>query len=68
MRETSKYGNQTYRPGDYYHECPVCGFLYLRSEMRERWDGQIVCEPDWEPRNEDEENRVHLKERPFKLR
>ena len=35
----------------YNYTCPVCGIVYKRAEMRVRWDGQLVCEFDWEPRH-----------------
>ena len=49
MRET--HNENVYKPGDWWHECPVCGFDYRISEMKERWDGVLVCKKDWEPRN-----------------
>lgn len=44
--------NPGYKSGDHWVECPVCGFDYLASEMRKRWDGLYVCKKDWEPRHE----------------
>jgi hypothetical protein len=49
MRITHQ-GN-SYRPGDYWRECPECGFDYLRSEMVIRWDGLLVCMADNDERN-----------------
>ena len=49
MRETHR-GN-SYKPGDYWRECPVCGMDYLRSEMVHRWDGLLVCRDDNDIRN-----------------
>lgn len=40
-----------YRPGDFYRICDVCGFKVRASETKKRWDGMIVCIPDWEPRH-----------------
>jgi hypothetical protein len=40
-----------YRAGDHYKICDVCGFKVRASETRKRWDGLIVCLPDWEPRH-----------------
>ncbi len=40
-----------YRPGDFKRVCDVCGFVCYASETYKRWDGMIVCEPDWEPRH-----------------
>lgn len=28
--------------------CDVCGQKKKFTELRKRWDGLIVCEPDWE--------------------
>lgn len=37
--------------GSYKYTCPVCGIVYLRSQMLQRWDGLLVCSYDWEPRH-----------------
>ena len=42
---------RTYRPGEHLSVCDVCGFTYYRSELQRRWDGQLVCEKDWEMRH-----------------
>jgi len=52
MRETHR--GDDYKPGDYWRECPVCGFDYLRSEMVTRWDGLLVCQADNDERNPQE--------------
>lgn len=31
--------------------CDVCGFEYMASETRMRWDNARVCMKDWEPRH-----------------
>lgn len=31
--------------------CDVCGFKMKASMLRKRWDGFMVCDKDWEPRN-----------------
>ena len=36
---------------EYNVSCDVCGFKYKASELRPRWDGFMVCDADWEPRN-----------------
>lgn len=43
----------THRTGkyDYNALCDVCGFKKKASELRQRWDGFMVCDEDWEPRN-----------------
>lgn len=40
-----------YVPGDHYKICGVCGFKVRASQTKKRWDGMIVCLPDWEPRH-----------------
>jgi hypothetical protein len=43
----------THRTGkyDYNALCDVCGFKKKASELIKRWDGLMVCDEDWEPRN-----------------
>ena len=43
--------NPGYRPGSHWVECDVCGFDYKQEEMRERWDGMVVCKKDFETRH-----------------
>ena len=31
--------------------CDVCGFKFRAFELRRRYDGALVCGPDWEPRH-----------------
>jgi hypothetical protein len=38
-------------PGNWKVACDVCDFWYPSGEMRERWDGLIVCQDDWETRH-----------------
>ena len=37
--------------GDYNAVCDGCGFKFKFSELKERWDGFLVCPQDWEPRH-----------------
>jgi len=37
--------------GDSKACCDVCGFDYKQSQLRKRWDGAMVCSPDWEARH-----------------
>jgi len=30
--------------------CDACGRVYKNTQLRQRWDGFLVCEDDWEPR------------------
>jgi hypothetical protein len=62
MRETHV---STYKPGDYWVECPVCGFDYYRSQLRERYDGVWVCPPCWDPQPRDWKKPPVKPERPF---
>ncbi len=41
----------SYKSGDHYVICDVCGFRFYESETRKRWDGLRVCHADWEPRH-----------------
>lgn len=41
--------SNTYIQGDWNVICPVCSFKYKASDMVQRWDGQMVCKPDWDP-------------------
>ena len=36
---------------DYNATCDVCGFTYKASQLRQRWDGYMVCAADFEYRN-----------------
>lgn len=38
--------------GDWNAICAICGFKFKGSELRKNWKEQMVCEKDWEPRNE----------------
>ena len=55
MRET--HVGQRYIPGTYWKECDECGFDFLRSELRKRWDEAIVCSSCWDPIPRDLERR-----------
>ena len=37
-----------YIAGQYHQICDVCGFKFLSSETRIRWDGLLVCPADYE--------------------
>lgn len=43
----------TKRSGSYEYNaiCDVCGWKFKASELRQRWDGYMVCDKDWEQRN-----------------
>lgn len=40
-----------YTKGDWSAICDVCGFSFNASQLKERWDGFMVCEKDWEKRH-----------------
>lgn len=42
---------ESYRAGDHYVICDVCGFKYHSTETRMRWDGLRVCLKDYESRH-----------------
>lgn len=39
----------TYKAGQHWFICDVCGFKIRSEDKRKRWDGLIVCHSDWEP-------------------
>jgi len=46
-------------PGKWLIVCDVCGLEFYNDEVKERWDGSIVCEDDYEERHEQEFLRIH---------
>lgn len=40
----------SYDRGDWIAVCDSCGRYYKASKLRKRWDGLMVCDADWEPR------------------
>lgn len=43
--------NPGYKSGDWKAICDSCGFEFMASELKLRWDGFRVCPKDWETRN-----------------
>jgi hypothetical protein len=41
----------SYKPGDYNAICDVCGFKHKASQLKQRWDGLMVCAEDFETRH-----------------
>ena len=39
------------RVGTWRVVCDVCGFRFLNTEVRKRWDGLIVCDRDFETKH-----------------
>lgn len=46
-----KYDQNTLVLGQWNSICDVCGFKYKSGDLRERWDGLMVCRDDWEERH-----------------
>ena len=46
-----KTSNPGWQSGNHWVTCDVCGLVYRNSDMRERWDGVVVCKYDYEPRH-----------------
>ena len=40
----------SYKSGDSWGICDVCGFRYYKSQLSMRWDGLMVCSSDQERR------------------
>lgn len=40
-----------YRVGNWSVVCDVCGFTFLNTEVKKRWDGLIVCDKDFETKH-----------------
>jgi hypothetical protein len=39
-----------YEKGNWKTVCDACGRLFKASQLTKRWDGVMVCQDDWEPR------------------
>ena len=46
-----KGGNDYLRIGDYNAICDICGMKYKASQLKENWQGFMVCEKDFEYRH-----------------
>lgn len=44
--------NPGFQAGNYWAACDRCGFEYRIKELKKTWDGLLVCDADWEPRNQ----------------
>ena len=40
-----------YKSGDWWLQCDVCSKKIKASEAKQRWDGYVVCEEDYENRH-----------------
>lgn len=40
----------TYTRGDWKAICDICGREFKASKLKQRWDGLMTCQKDWEPR------------------
>lgn len=47
-----------YKSGTWNVVCDVCGFEFKSDEVKERWDGAIVCKKDFESRHSSDLLRV----------
>lgn len=52
----------TYKPGLWNVICDVCARKLKSNEVRQRWDGFMVCEEDWEMRHPLDFIRAYQKE------
>ena len=41
----------SYTAGDWLAICDSCGFKFKASQLKERWDGLMVCKKDFELRH-----------------
>ena len=39
-----------WKKGQWLVICDVCGMKYHSADLKERWDGLMVCRQDWNPR------------------
>jgi hypothetical protein len=60
------YPRNRYVPGTYKRECAICGFDFLRSEMRKQWNGLVVHSKCFDTKPKHLRKRRHIRERPFK--
>lgn len=40
-----------YKSGEWNAICDVCGFKFKSNQLKERWDGFMVCTRDYETRH-----------------
>ena len=43
--------NTYYAKGQYNAICDICGCEFKSSQLKEQWDGLMVCRDDWSPRH-----------------
>lgn len=48
---TRTKNQNTYVHGDWNVSCDRCGFKFKSSDVREEWNGLMVCEDCWESRH-----------------
>lgn len=51
MANSKRTRNPGWVPGGHWVHCEVCGDVVRVYDAKERWDGKLVCEDDWEPRH-----------------
>ena len=63
MRETHK--SNVYRSGDYWTNCYICGWDFLRSELKMNYNKVLVCKADFEEKHPRDQKWDKVKEAPF---
>ncbi len=53
-----------YKSDDFYVTCPITGRKHYRSEMKMRWDGLLVHQSQWNPRQPQDIIRVGVEREP----
>lgn len=51
--------NPGFDGGNHWVVCDVCGMDFRSSEVRQRWDGAVVCDADYETRHQQDYVRTH---------
>jgi len=45
--------------------CDVCGYEFKNHQLKQRWDGKMVCKEDWEPRHPQDFAKIPRTEQPL---
>ena len=64
----AKYPENRYVPGTYKVECDICGFDFLRTELRRNSRGLLVCQADFEEKHPREDSSTYVNPTPDKRR
>jgi hypothetical protein len=49
--EYTSMRNTYFKSAEYNAICDRCGFKFKSSQLMKTWEGFMVCQADWEPRN-----------------